>query len=139
MARAYSTDLRERVVDAYDHRTGSVADVAKQFRIGVKTIYRYLERRKTENSLLPHKSPGRPPNLNINDQSLILLLIKQTPDISLEELLVDVESKTGKSTSVPALSRLCKKLGLSRKKKCFHATERDSDEVKKSAKITRWQ
>ena len=43
MARPYSADLRERVLLAHEHGEGGATALARRFRIGLSTLYRWLD------------------------------------------------------------------------------------------------
>jgi transposase len=43
MPRAYSTDLRERALAAYEAGAGSQAEMAKRFRVGERTLSGWLK------------------------------------------------------------------------------------------------
>ena len=42
MARPYSADLRARVLLAHEHGEGGATALARRFRIGLSTVYRWL-------------------------------------------------------------------------------------------------
>jgi transposase len=60
MSRAYSLDLRERVVAAVE-KGGLSARQAAQFGVGASTVIRWVERRRKTGSLRPSKIGGYKP------------------------------------------------------------------------------
>jgi transposase len=56
--RAYSEDLRQRVVQAVEDERPR-AEVARLFRVSERTIARYLRQQAVTGSLTPAISPGR--------------------------------------------------------------------------------
>src|ERR1051326_1929871 len=58
--RAYSDDLRQRIVRAVDqgHRQ---AEIAAAFQVSVATIKRYLKQRRETGHVIAKPIPGRPP------------------------------------------------------------------------------
>jgi transposase len=60
--KAYSAELRERVVAAVD---GGVPrpEIARLFRVAEATIKRYLKRRRETGGLAAGRSPGRTPGI----------------------------------------------------------------------------
>src|SRR5215469_972821 len=58
--RAYSDDLRQRIVRAVDqgHRQ---AEIAAAFQVSLATIKRYLKQRRETGTLTVKPIPGRPP------------------------------------------------------------------------------
>src|SRR6266446_6084556 len=57
--KAYSQDLRQRVVRAVDAGQ-SQAEIAKTFAVSVATIKRYLKQRRETGHVQPKAIPGRP-------------------------------------------------------------------------------
>ena len=43
MARPYSADLRDRVLLAHEGGEGGATALARRFRIGLSTVYRWLD------------------------------------------------------------------------------------------------
>lgn len=43
MPRAYSADLRERVLDACARRDGTRNEIDRRFRVGASTLYNWLK------------------------------------------------------------------------------------------------
>jgi transposase len=57
--RAYSQDLRQRVLRAVDEGT-SRAEIVERFYVSRATIKRYLKQRRETGNVLPRPIPGRP-------------------------------------------------------------------------------
>jgi transposase len=129
MPRPYSTDLRERVVQAA--KAGmSYDDVAEQFGVGRATVGRWLRRARTKGSLEPDKMGG-PNNVKLDAAALDVLakLVAEQPDATLMELIDRLEERTGLRVGLATIVRGLTKLGLSRKRKSIVATEQGSDRV----------
>ena|SRR5688572_5573169 len=58
MPRAYSPDLRERVLAACEAGEGSQAEIARRFRVGERTLQRWLQAARGEGRRGP-KVPAR--------------------------------------------------------------------------------
>jgi transposase len=58
--KAYSQDLRERIVQAVDEGK-TQAEAAQIFKVSRKTVERYIKQRREKGHLLPNPIPGRPP------------------------------------------------------------------------------
>lgn len=73
MAEPYSTELRERVVQAYEAGEGSHAEIGTRFRLGEATVKRWvwLKRRSGDVSPLP-KRGGTPSDIAGKDLDAIL-------------------------------------------------------------------
>ena len=79
--KAYTLDLRERVVK-FVEAGGIRAEAARLFRLGERTVYRYLAAAKT-NALAPKTSWGRWRKL---DPAQLQAHVRQHPDATLQEL-----------------------------------------------------
>ena len=114
---AYSTDLREKIVRAYDERLGSQRAIAELFGVSRSFVEKLLARRRStgEIAALPHGG-GRKPHCAAEDVTLVRRHIKEQPDATLTEVCYRVHQEHGTSVSSSAMSRLLKRLGLPRKK-----------------------
>ncbi len=126
--KAYSTDLRQRVVDAYKNGEGSLRNIAKRFSVSLYFVWTLWTRYQQTGSVEPKPHAGGRV-ATINDQGLEVLrkLVQQHNDATLAELRDYFVRKTGLEVSVSAICRALKKLNITRKKKTFHASERDRD------------
>ena len=79
--KAYTLDLRERVVK-FVAGGGTRAEAARLFRLGERTVYRYLAAAKA-NTLAPKSSWGRWRKL---DPARLQAQIRHQPDATLQEL-----------------------------------------------------
>ena len=84
MARAYSLDLRERVVAAVD-RGEDPAEVAQQFQITERTIWNWLALRKQTGELKPRVGDVGPELKFEPHRERILKSVAEHPDYSLSE------------------------------------------------------
>jgi transposase len=122
----YSQDLRQRVLDTVERREGSLRQIARRFLVSLSFVTRSLRHHRDTGSLEPKPhAGGRPAALGPEDLDRLCELIRAQPDATLEEL----RQRLGASCSLMAIARALRKLGLARKKKVLHATERDSPEV----------
>src|ERR1044071_3274516 len=116
--RAYSTDLREKIVSAYENGQGTLDEVADTFGVARRTVSRLLLRHRSGHGLAPKPHAGGYPSI-LNNELLTLLhdLVAQQPDTTLEELAADLKKKARVQIHVSTLCRALQKLGLPRKKK----------------------
>jgi transposase len=126
--KPYSNDLRERVAFAVDHHDGSLAQIARRFLISLKTVRRWLQRRRRTGSLdpAPHGG-GRPRAVDGPDAERLAGLVRQRPDATLDER----NASLGLGCSRMAIFRALGRLRISRKAKSLHASERDAPAVKR--------
>ncbi len=101
--RAYSIDLRERIVKAV--RAGKAkSEVARLFDVNVSTVKRYLVRDEQQ-ALAPRKSPGRRRRIPRAEQPGLIAQLEATPDATLEEHCAAWEKSHGVRLSVATMHR----------------------------------
>src|SRR3954447_26213966 len=82
--KAYSLDLRTRVVDAID--TGMPrAQAVEVFHVSLGSIKRWLRQRQISGSLAPKRRPGQAATITEADQTLLRFQLEQFPDATLPE------------------------------------------------------
>lgn len=79
--KAYAVDLRERVIK-FVEQGGNKREAARRFRVGRRTVYRYLDANK-RGSLSPKKSWGHWRKL---DPQKLAQEVRRRPDATLKEL-----------------------------------------------------
>jgi transposase len=85
MAKAYSTDLRVRVLADYDQGVGP-AELARRYRVSERWIYILVSRREKIGTIEPlYGKPGPKPKLASHLDQL-RSLVERHPDATLEEL-----------------------------------------------------
>ncbi len=85
MAKAYSADLRVRVLADYDAGVGP-AELARKYRVSERWIYTLISRRQQLGTIEPlYGKPGPKPKLAQHLDQL-RALVEQRPDATLEEL-----------------------------------------------------
>lgn len=114
---AYSTDLREKIVRAYDEGLGSQRAIAELFGVSRSFVEKLLRRRRLtgEVAALPHGG-GRKPLCGKKERELVVRLVESQPDATLDELCEAVGRRRRLSVSRPTMSRLLMRLDLPRKK-----------------------
>ncbi len=84
--KAYSIDLRKRVLAAYDSGKYSLNQIAKQFQVTTWWIQKLRQRRKQEGSIAPKpQNQGRKPVFQGNNLKRLEQFIKAHPDTTPEE------------------------------------------------------
>jgi transposase len=85
--KTYSTDLRERVVQACDERLGTREEIAWRFGVSAAWIRRLLQRRRERGSLAAKPRDGqKPPKVQGKNLDRLKALAAARPDATLEEL-----------------------------------------------------
>lgn len=115
---AYSTDLRQKIVRAYENKHGSMAQLAKIFNVGKDTIYRFVKLNKTTGQLSPKRrtSGGNPPKITAIEADFLQQVLQKESDLTLERLCERFENYFSRSISSSAMARGLKKYRLTFKK-----------------------
>ncbi len=84
--KAYSIDLRKRVLAAYDSGKYSLNHIAEQFQVTTRWIQKLRQQRKQEGSIAPRPpNKGRKPVFQGKNLEKLEQFIKAHPDATLEE------------------------------------------------------
>lgn len=110
MAAAFSQDLRDRVLGAYD-RGMRTKDIARTFAVCPAWARRVKQRRREFGETGPRRR-GRPGPIKI-DRVRLAALVAEQPDATLAEL----RERLGVRCALSAVCMALKKLGLSFKKR----------------------
>jgi transposase len=115
--RAYSLDLRERVVTAYEKGEQTIAEIAAQFSVGQTFLKKMLRQKRESGSLerLPRRA-GAKKLLSFAHRSFLAQQIKEQPDATLVELQERLQEQKKVSVSPSTISRELQLLRLPRKK-----------------------
>ena len=115
--KAYSIDLREKIVQAYIQGNTSIRKVAIRFAVSKNLVQKLVNQQRIEGTLQPKKR-GKPQFSYLsNAESALRELVAENPDATLVELCELFAAKTGNWVSRSAMCRSLQKLGLNRKKK----------------------
>jgi transposase len=116
--RAYSLDFRQKIIEAYEEENLSLRQLAKRFRVALSFIQKLIKQWRETGTIEP-KPHGGGQKLKLTSEQIILVgdLIKEKNDATLDELRKQVEEKTQTVVSNSTISRVLKRLDLTRKKK----------------------
>ena len=114
--KAYSQDLRQRIVRAVEQGT-SRSDVACLFNVSPSTIKRYLRQKREKGDIQPKRIPGRPPTKRAALQATLHAQLEAYPDATLQEHCEMWEAHGGITVSSSTMSRAIQRFGWTRKKK----------------------
>ena len=114
---AYSIDLRQKILRAWERRFASQRTIADIFGVSLAFVENVLRQHRTTGDIAP-KPPagGQKPRLDAAAQAIVQQLMGASADATLEELCADVAAETGVRVSVPTMCRVLQRLGWSRKK-----------------------
>jgi transposase len=115
MARAYSQDLRDRVIDAA-FSGKSARGSAAHFGVGVATTIIWVRRARETGERTAHRQ-GQPSRCKLDPHREFLLgLIEQAPDLTISELLERLAADCGVKASRSTLWTFLDRCGLTFKK-----------------------
>jgi transposase len=124
--KAYSLDLRQKIVDVYAEGNISQRQLAKQFRVALSFVEKILKQHRETGSVAAKKRLNQTPT-KLNDEQLKVLeqLVEENNDATLEELRDLLEQKTGVRIGRSTVDRMLNKLDLTVKKKhCIRPKKR---------------
>jgi transposase len=116
--KAYSNDLRAKIIAAYERGNSSQVAIARFFGVSESTVRNFLRRKRLRGSseALPHRG-GRSVRATDSVKEFVITTLRTTNDLTLQELRDAIVEHCGLRLSVPTLSRLVLRLGFTRKKK----------------------
>ena len=118
MPKPHPQELRDRVVAAHKRREGSFAALAKRFAVGEASVNRWVRLDREQGTLRPKAMGGlrRPPAVDARGEAMLRDVILNNPDCLLRELCDVLEEATGRKISHQPMSRVLKRMGITRKK-----------------------
>ena len=117
MARAYTAELRDRVLRACERGGLSRATLAALFGVGESTLYRWQQAWRSEGQRAAKPHVGGPaPRLDAKALDTLKELVAERNDRTLAEYAQELDKRAGVKASPPTLCRALRKLGLRRKK-----------------------
>lgn len=124
MARAFSIDLRERVVSAVENGM-SRRRAAAQFDVGVSTVIKWVRRFRETGSVAPGQIGGHKPVLLAAHRAFVHSRIAEQPDLTLRGLQKELADR-GVKVSYGAVWAFVHNEGLSFKKNRLRQRTRSS-------------
>jgi transposase len=113
--KAYSEDLRRKVVEAVEQRGMGKSEAARTFGVSLSSVKRYVGKARQGDSLSPKKHPGPRPKMDEKAMRLLEADVEQRPAVCLRERGRFLEQVAGVSVSESTLSRLLRRMGFSPK------------------------
>jgi transposase len=113
--KAYSEDLRRKVVEAVQQRGMSKSEAARTFGVSLSSVKRYVGKARRGSPLSPKKHPGPRSKMSERARRLLKADVENRPAVTLRERRRFVEGVAGVSVSESTLSRLLRRMGFSPK------------------------
>ena len=124
MCRAYSVDLRERVLD-YLQQHDNKKTASEIFKVGIATVYRWVRQKKETGHVEPHYREYSYKKL---DDNILKQYVKEHPDCFLIEIAEHF------SVTEQAIFYALKRLKITRKKRRFFTKSEMRKKEKNSLK-----
>ena len=113
--KAYSTDLRERVLAA-QARGLSRRKLIELFQVSQGSITRWLRLQRVSGDLTPRTPPGRARSIPADQEAALRRQLEAAPDATLATHAAQWAADYGTSLSIWTLARAIRRIGWSRKK-----------------------
>src|SRR3712207_9115809 len=113
--KAYSEDLREKVVEAVEERGMGKSEAARSFGVSLSSVKRYVGKARRGDSLSPRKHPGPSPKIDERARSLLEADVEERPAVSLTERGRFLERVAGGSGGGATPSRVLWGVGVNPK------------------------
>ena len=117
MAKAYSDDLRRKLLEAHDRGEGSLRELAKRFGVSVPWAWKISRQRKRTGQMERiEQRHGPPSRITATVQANLHGLVRQQPDATLLELQERLWASERIRISFQHLWRVLQRMGLRLKK-----------------------
>ncbi len=116
MARGYSRDLRERLLQALASGLSAV-EIARTTGVSASSLRRWKQKQAAGRSLEPGVSPGGPRKIPVSDEPALCAQIAATPDATLAEHCAQWAGDGHGTVSAATMSRALARLDLPLKKR----------------------
>jgi transposase len=115
--RAYSLDLRQKVVAAVERGDSTIEEVAASFGVGQTFVKKMLRQHRETGDLSPRPhGGGQTPRLSDKHLKLLRREVERSSDKTAAALRDHLAERAGLTVSRPTVTRALARLGLSRKK-----------------------
>ena len=134
--KAYSIDLRKKIVASHIQEKISIRKVAIRFSVSKSLVQKLVKQQQVDGNLQPLQR-GKPQFSHLTNAELELReLVVENHDATIVELCELFALKTGNWVSRTAMCRSLQKLGLNRKKKHCGVAKQQQKEFKNSEQNT---
>lgn len=117
--KAYSTDLRERVIESVESGECNIPQAARRYKVSEPSIERWLAQQRKTGSCAPLPHAGGPTRKLATAHAAIRAAVKAQADATLQELCERVEKETGIQSDPGMMHRELVRLELPLKKSRF--------------------
>ncbi len=130
---SHSVGIRNKAISACESGDYSRREVCALFGISLSSLKRWLSRKRSGESLLPHRNERSGRQRRIDDEGLVTLMeaVESNPSITLAELSILFKKRHKIVVGRSVLSRELQSLNLRYKKISLKSAEKCNDGVKK--------
>ena len=136
MGKAYSDDLRRKLLQAHDRGDGSLRELAQRFGVSAPYAWKISSQRRSSGQMeRVEQRHGPRSRMGPEVQATLRGLLRQRPDLTLAELQGQLEQSAHVTVSIQHLWRVLQKMGLRLKKS--HSTPKNKTRRKRSGAVKR--
>lgn len=118
--KAYSLDLRQKIINTYFEGKTSQRQLAKRFQVAVSFVEKLLKQYRESGSIAPKvRIQQTPTKLSEEQLNILSSIVAINNDATLDELRCLLEQQTGVLIGRSTLDRMLQKLNLKLKKKHY--------------------
>jgi transposase len=117
MARGYSQDLRDRVIDAVEQKKMSRRKAAEQFGVSESAAIKWLRRVRDSGVRTALGTGGHRPPVIAPHRDLVEAALAEKPDITLQALCDRLLAERGVASDTSMMSRFLRRAGITLKKR----------------------
>ncbi len=118
MAKGYSQDLRDRVIDAVEHEGMSRRKAAERFGVSESAAVKWLQRVRDSGVRTALGTGGHRPPVIAPHRDLVEAALAEKPDITLQALCDRLLAERGVASDTSMMSRFLRRAGIT----CEHST-----------------
>ncbi|MEH2467228.1 helix-turn-helix domain-containing protein [Nostoc sp.] len=123
--KAYSLDLRQKIIDTYFEGGISQRQLAKRFRVALSFVEKLLKQYREIGSIAPLvRIQQTPTKLNSQQLSILEEIVSANKDATLDELRSHLEQKTGVIIGQTTMDRMLRMMNIKVKKNTARQRER---------------
>lgn len=134
--KAYSLDLRQKIIDVYSEGHISQRQLAKQFHVALSFIQKLLKQYREKGNIAPLvRIQQTPTKLDSKQLEVLQELVNTNKDATLEELRYKLEQETGVLISRSTVDRMLCRLNLTLKKNTTGDGKRNRKSTKRTIRV----
>jgi putative transposase len=114
---ALSMDLRQRIVESYENKEGSMRKLAERFKVSANTVCELVARHRQGRLAADYSNCGRPSKLDDEARQTLAQLVKQDNDATEVELSQALAHEAKVQVSRATIGYQLRKMNITRKKR----------------------